>query len=208
MPSIIDHSYFIRSLSIGQIGQPAVSEAIYDLIAINEPDLLTALLGVDLYNAFQAGLQETPVDPKWTALLNGGEYLDMHGQKHIWHGLANDSRKTSVIANYVYYNFFRQTASFTTGTGEVLPTVMNGVRFPGANKMASAWNDMVNNNLAMIAYLNQNAETYPEWQPIPFYSGLWHFNLWYWWPIGYLDYRIGSECTRKDIFTHINAFNI
>lgn len=208
MPSIISDLYFIRNLTIAQISQQPVLSSINDLIAINEPDLLIALLGVDLYNAFQAGLLEDPIDPKWEALLNGGEYLDRRNQKCIWHGLANDSRKTSVIANYVYYNYMKQTASWSAGVGEVLPTMINGSRFAGANKMVTAWNDMVDSNLAMIAYLNQHKETYPEWHPIPFCNMLWHFDLWYWWPVGYFNYRLGSECTRGDLFTKINSMNI
>lgn len=209
MASLITHDYFIRNVTIAQISQPAVSEAIDDLLAVYEPDMLNALLGVDLYAALLAGLEAPVVDPKWTDLLNGGTYTDRAGRKTIWHGLANLSRLTSPIANYIYYQYARQTASWSAGAGEVLPTLMNGERFPAANKMATIWNDMVDMNYRMVGYLNENAATYPEWEPIPWNSGVWVFGeSYYWWPVWYWNYGLCNGMATSDLFTKINAFNL
>lgn len=199
---LIDDTFYVRDAFIPQMGQLAVREDVALYQSVDEPELLNALLGIDLYAAFIAGLAVTTPEQKWLDLRDGKTYTDLHSQKRIWGGLANSATKVSPVANYVFYWYSRSTASWGTGAGQVLPKVDNGQRTSFSNKLTWAWNRMVDMNVSLVSFLNANAAIYPEWTPIAesryavFTWPVW----WGGWPL--------RHCLRGDLFQKINSFNL
>ena len=72
--SLIDSTYFIGSLTIPQLGQPAVVDALNDFIQFQEPLFLQAALGYDLWEDFTNGLNEAIIDQKWLDLRDGVKF--------------------------------------------------------------------------------------------------------------------------------------
>lgn len=73
--SLIDESYFIGKLTIPQLGQPAVVDNLNAFIGYEEPPFLQAALGFELWQDFMNGLAQDPIDPIWTALRDGADFL-------------------------------------------------------------------------------------------------------------------------------------
>jgi hypothetical protein len=172
--SLIDETYFIGELNIPNTDRPAVSEALTNMISIREKELLTDLLGYDMYKLFLA----SPTDPRWADLKNGKEYT-VNGRLHKWEGLIEENTQ-SLIANYVYYWWIRNEVSKTSGIGEVRPVSENAVNASPADKMVKAWNQMSDKIRRLFHFLYNNADTYPEWDFYMYWTvDIGGFNGWY-----------------------------
>lgn len=70
----------------------------------------------------------------------------------------------SPIANFVYYNWMKQNASFTTASGE--KTIKNpiAVNSTPVAKMMEAWNEMADWNKKLVEFLRVNETVYPEFK--------------------------------------------
>ncbi len=78
-------------------------------------------------------------------------------------GIANRSvGKRSLIANYVYWFFMKNTASYTTSNGEATAKKENSVDHSPDFKMVNAWNQMSDMIMTLKEFLDVNLETYPE----------------------------------------------
>ncbi len=86
--SLIDRTYFIGELNIPNTDTPAIGELLDWFIEKYEEKFLTDVLGYSLYKALKAGLQVLPVDQKWTDLIEGVEYTDIHNKTCYWKGLV------------------------------------------------------------------------------------------------------------------------
>src|SRR5687768_14727720 len=117
---LIDETYFVGELKIPNTDRQEVSEPLLRMIAHREKELLTDLLGYEMYKDFLAN-QAEPVN---AALLNGAEYT-LNGQLNKWEGLRNVTEKRSLIANYVYFHWQDDQISKTTGLGEKKPKAEN-----------------------------------------------------------------------------------
>lgn len=102
---LIDLSYFHGPLTIAQISQKAVSDAVTDAIALYETEFLKKALGYDLYSSFIAGLSEDPVPERWLNLLQGVSYTNSSGYGRRWQGFAS-ANDVSYIANTTRNNEF------------------------------------------------------------------------------------------------------
>lgn len=118
----------------------AISGRLEWFIERYEPEYLCKLLGEELYNDFLAN-QEGEMSDKWA------EFKKL---------LVKDNAltKTSPIANYVFFYFVRSNQSTAT---------INGVKKDGdANivspqqKLIMAWNDMIDANRKLYAWLCKN----------------------------------------------------
>lgn len=69
--SLIDQSYFTGYLSIPQLGQPAVVAVLDVFIQQQEPLVLQAALGYELWEDFVNGLTQPSIDQKWLNLRDG-----------------------------------------------------------------------------------------------------------------------------------------
>lgn len=171
----IDTTYFEGELSMGQITSAPVIAAVNLFIQKYEDDLLTKLLGYELYKAYKAGIAVTPTpDVKWTELRDGKEYTNSNGRLLKWNGLkfSNGSLKQSLIANYVYFQYLKDNISFTMGAGEAKPKSSSSDNVNPYPKMVRAWNEMVEWNWQLIEFLDEHEATYPEWDNdgYPFYG--------------------------------------
>jgi hypothetical protein len=63
------------------------------------------------------------------------------------------------VAFFIYFWFMRNSQTFTSGTGEVAPTVENGTSVSSGYKMVSAWNEFAKSIIDIVDYLQLN-ETY------------------------------------------------
>ncbi|MEI7792659.1 MAG: hypothetical protein WCI57_04215 [Candidatus Berkelbacteria bacterium] len=171
MPNTLTVSYFVGEFKIPDItGSSPVATANANnlkwFIAKYEPKFLKMLLGEDLAAAFLAGITVTaPAVPaaKWTALKN-----------KIFVEDSTNSLYLSPAANFVYYHVMRDRITFTTSAGEVQPNNNSKTPVQQTNnrmKMVQAWNQMSEDVLVLWQWLEDNIETYPEfdpYQPDPF----------------------------------------
>lgn len=160
----IDTSYFYGELSIAQISQVEIAASLQIIIDSREDELLLKLLGYELYKAYKAGV--TGSTQKYLDIRDGKEYTDTSGNLTKWVGLkfAIGNAKKSLIANYVYYHYLADNASFTTGSGEKKTDL--AINVSPEMKMIRAWNEMVNWNIDLHQFLMANISTYPEYEKV------------------------------------------
>lgn len=88
--SLIDRSYFAGGeLNLPGLNRIEIQENIDLLIQKREPELLTYLFGVKMYDDFIEGLGEDPIAQKWTDLLQGVRYEPSPGRYAKWRGLVS-----------------------------------------------------------------------------------------------------------------------
>lgn len=87
---LIDRSYFAGGeLNLPGLNRIEIQENVDMLIMKREPELLTYLFGVKMYDDFIQGLGEDPIQQKWTDLLQGVRYETSPGQFKKWRGLIS-----------------------------------------------------------------------------------------------------------------------
>jgi hypothetical protein len=116
---------------------------INNLITRKETEYLKYILGIDLYNAFMAGLEEDPIAEKWTDLASI---------------LCDSINKLSPIANYVY--FFYLDPSKMTDVGLATSKVDNMELVNPITKQVEIWNEMVDMNTEIVNWLEAKSEIY------------------------------------------------
>lgn len=153
--ALIDESYFWGELELGNLFKnqngnlltEAGTKAVNELtLFINkyEPKYLEAMFGATLAAEMPAEL---------IALV------------------VNEETKTSPIANYVYYFIMKSKASVTTQAGVIKNTVINTQIASAWDKMASAWNEMVDTNLKIHQAL-YDTETLEYAEPLSYLNDI------------------------------------
>lgn len=213
MATVIDTSFFEIDPFIAQIGQLAVRENVQLFINRYEPRFLSVLLGNKTYLDFIEGIAEPAPAQKWLDLRDGKTYEDDKGNTFIWPGLANPDTKVSPIANYVYYWYTRSEASWGTGSGEVVPSVENGVRNSPDGKQVQIWRDMVRINYQCLHFLQTYKADYPDWKGYGWNRGDYEYFFDWWprhiaYPFGLLWWPSNRSIARPDIFQDLNTFNL
>lgn len=160
----IDSTYFFGNTHIPQGSATGVAGSLQLLIDSKEPELLEMLFGYELYKAYTTGIAAGSPDAKWISLRDGKEYTNRQGYLTKWKGLkfTLGTSKKSLIANYVYCEWMSQNATASTGTGEKVPNNQNAENSTPAQKIVTAWNEMVKWNLELFEYLLSNQTDYPE----------------------------------------------
>jgi len=142
---IIDTSYFINNpLQIpNAVVQPAIGtntpnnlEKLQTAISNMEYQFLLNALGKVQTTELLAQFESDGawiVDPiqKWVDLVDG---------KDDWLGLRDSTRKTSLIANYVYYNFLLNDQVYYSITGLQRPDAANSNAVNPDTKLTREWN--------------------------------------------------------------------
>lgn len=102
--------------------------------------------------------------------LDAGEKLMVQFQMLYNNQLSSSeyTYKRSFIANYVYWFYMRNTATFTTGIGEKKPVSGNALNASPADKMWSAWNEMIDWLRELWEYLNSNRDVYVNWKGVQY----------------------------------------
>lgn len=174
MANLIDTSFFYGDLSIAQITDAPVANAVNRVINEREPELLLAFFGYELYKNYLAGI--TANTPKYIYLRDGNEFTNIFraGKLDKWRGLketvvapvtgppAVAGQYRSLIANYVYCRYMENNATQTTGTGEKKSNAQNAVDASPRGKIARAWNQMVTWNIELMHFILSNQADYPE----------------------------------------------
>lgn len=162
MPNIITYAAFEGGeLNISGTEQEHVQEKVTSFITKYEADYLLKVLGYPLYKLLIAASgYPTIASGRFADLLNGAEYTDNSGYVRKWPGLK--ATVANPIANYVYFFFMRDNASFSSPVGEVKANVMNASRTGSATKQARAWNEMVETTEQLWEFLDINDDVYTE----------------------------------------------
>lgn len=159
--ALINKTYFFAELAIAQLSDPSVTAAINAVIDEREPELLQRLLGLELYEAYKAGIDGDV--QKYTDIKDGKTYTHPStGKKEQWHGLAFTlgTAKKSLIANYVYWHYIRDNHTFTTGSGQ--KKTESGINALPTDKLVRAWNEMVKWSTELYIFLSAFPALYPE----------------------------------------------
>lgn len=144
--SLIDKSYFV-----GEIALPNLEKVINTFnssLDKYEGEILTDLLGYELYKEFKEALAAAPVIPlpqKFVDLRDGVEFTFDYNGKDItvkWNGLVN-AEKESLIAYYTYYKIRQKELSITTSVNEARGKLENSESVNEARKMLNAWRRML-----------------------------------------------------------------
>lgn len=165
MANTIDTTFFFGNVLIPQNSDVAVAGSLQLFIDNKEPELLTMLLGYELYKAYAAGIVAGSPLQKWLDLRDGKEYTNRQGYLTKWRGLkfTDTASKKSLIANYVYCAWMENEISITTGTGEKVAANQNAVNVSSVQKVVRAWNEMVKWNWELIEFLLSNESDYTEY---------------------------------------------
>ncbi len=155
----ISAAYFVGDLLIPNISGSTTTEQANLLplqiaIAKQEPIYLKKLMGVDLYDAYVAGIAVGSPAAKWVTLNNLIYYTNT--------ALTALNTGISPVANYVYFKYMEQNATTTLTGIEGKGTHENfTVETPGP-KMVAAWNEMVRLSEEIQDFIVDNDTDYPE----------------------------------------------
>jgi hypothetical protein len=184
MATIITPFDFIGENVIGQVTSvKAVEESVQIFIDKYEPKFLKVLLGDALYQEFVTGLIPVEVEPP----TNPVTYLPIDPK---WLYLRDQTDIKPMLIDYVYYWYFRNFITHTTGTAEVMAKNENSTITSAVDKMARAWNEMVD----MALEFNLDKTEYPSYvEPVKNHNFSW----------------CGHDYTPvNSIFRKVNTFNI
>ena len=85
---IIDYTYFVNRLNLPQTGNTEGRADVQAYIDDYEPEYLRCVLGLELYDAFIAGIDGSGLpDDRWLNLLQGADFTK-GGCKYRWNGFA------------------------------------------------------------------------------------------------------------------------
>jgi hypothetical protein len=159
---LLNESYFTGPLTIAQLGQQAVDDALTEIIGRVEPEVLQAALGYDLYMALIEGLDvgsDEEVDQKWLDLVNGVAFTNLSNYKNKWKGF-----KGSPLAGFVWVAYMKDTAIQVTGSGFKISDSENAVHASdGAAKIAEVHNQSVRDLYILWDFLEKNKDTYTQY---------------------------------------------
>ena len=172
---ITTRSYFKGEIAIANAADKAPNSnllgnglSLDQFIARYERDVLTRVLGYDLYKLFsdqfdkpQSGkwTLKTGADAKWGELLNGKEYT-LSGVNVKWQGLVfkdgtiNNGIDQSLISYYVYSKFIEATEFTHSGVGMQSELSKNSERANARSKVADAFNSFYDLAIGENSYYN------------------------------------------------------
>ena len=144
---LIDKTYFQGDISI-----PNTTEVNYEndllqiLIESKSSSFLESVLGhenfEDLKDNTDANGNLLPTaEQRWKDLVNGKQYT-LNSQHYYFKGLIQSGvlYKTSIIADFVFCEWLRQTRSQASGVGEVVLSAQNAINVNSTSKLVSIWN--------------------------------------------------------------------
>jgi hypothetical protein len=141
-------------------------ERLCDFIGRYEPRYFQQALGYAFYTLLKETLAEVteqaPLPERWKLLIEGGEWVDVAGQRHHFEGLKR------AATGYVYYWTVRDTVTETTANGEMLHSPKDKKVVSPALKLARAMNESVELTAWVWFHLlwsvdSEGARLFPEW---------------------------------------------
>lgn len=147
---LINKTYFQGDITI-----PNTTEVQHDndlvgiLIESKSYSLLESVLGRENVLSLKANLDidgnlNEDAPERWKDLVNGKSY-EINDQKFYFKGLIQkgDLYKTSLIADFVFCEWLRQTRSQQTMIGEVVVQGQNAINVGSTSKLVSIWNRFI-----------------------------------------------------------------
>jgi hypothetical protein len=144
--SLIDNTYFINDINLP--GDVLTNNSNFNnIIARYEPEVLTDLLGYELYKALLADLDGNgnPVTQRFIDLIDGAEFsFEFCGYtiNTKWNGLRN-SDKTSLISYYTYFEYREDNDTFYASGAQVEALTENSTNIGQIAKLTDIYNKMV-----------------------------------------------------------------
>jgi len=161
--SLIDHTYFQKRLTAIPNLKEEVLQDLNDHIERYEPDYLLDVLGRDLKDDFEAGLNEEPIPQKWIDLRDGADF-EYEEIKYRWRGFLNTGKVSAIAFNVMWY-FVRNNNALFTGIGTVTSNSENSTRIDPSRRLVSLWNNMVEENEILEKFLLANESDYTNYAP-------------------------------------------
>lgn len=192
---IIDYTYFVGKLNLPQTGDTLSRQIVDQFIERYEPELLEKVLGPGLFQAFTDEVYSSgsgDIEQRFLDLLDGVSF-SYNNRPYRWVGFRNTALRTP-IANYVYYKFLEDLANSVTLTGVAESQTDNNRTVSHNSRMVDAWNEMIDYNNMLWAFLYTNKTVYPEWQ---------EYNY-----PGIIGWQYPFNCERNEVFKKINTFGI
>lgn len=165
MENLVGPAYFIANRTVAQLSQNSVKIDLETFIKRLQYDYLVRVMGLPLYKLFETEYAQDPKPAKWVELVTGGEF-EYKGSIAVWGGLANDTFKTSPIADYVYYFYHRDKATEVVGSGTIIPDTENGANVVNRSRMVDAWNSACKNAQLMELFLESDPVAYPDYKGV------------------------------------------
>jgi hypothetical protein len=126
-----------------------------------EERYLRKVLGNELYAAFIAGLEEDPIDQKWSDLRDGAQY----GDSEKWVGMRQ------ALIPLVYSYWLTDTFDNNSNIGVVVANAENSTVINPSHRIAKAYNsfarnigDVCLNNNTLYGFLLFNMQDYTGWK--------------------------------------------
>jgi hypothetical protein len=179
MANIVQVDDFTGLITIAQISQQEVRDAVTEFIEIYEPEFLTMALGVDLYNLLLDGL-----------VFNEDGTINEDETPEIWLKLI--TQLGTSIANYIYYKYQQENNTQTSGIGETKGNLDNAVSATPMIKMCRRWNEMVEIVHSTVTFINNNQADYEAY----YIANLFCYGYFNWY------------CNRPEIFDKINSLGL
>lgn len=153
MATLITYEYFTGQINISNVDPNITTEEgnysqLVAFIDDYEPELMSKVIGKQLYDALIVGLSETTVEARWTALAAK---------------LRDTTSKKSPIANYIYVNLWDVNQRQTTQSGDVVMTGTGIIPDANTAKIDRIWNQMVDQLILFQTWFFQNESDYTEW---------------------------------------------
>lgn len=175
--AIITTSYFIGELNLSF---SSITSNTFGTVWINryENEYLYKALGYGFARLFIDGIAAVTPAQRWIDLRDGKEY-EVGEVTYKWEGFKNTTLLKSPIANYVYAMYMLNNGTTTFGQGEGAPVMQNSQGVSPANKIHKAWVDMLLLNDSLYHFLNNNTDTYTEWDygQVQYFGSINAFNL-------------------------------
>lgn len=142
---LIDNTFFTNTILIPNLGVSIGKVNIDSLIEKECYSFLQSLLGNELYLDLQSNFDEdlnlkSDAPQKWKDLLYGVTYDDKR-----WNGLIEIGKhfKFSILANYVYLCYIKNTISLTSNNGQISLDPKNASSVNPTAKEVEVWNQIV-----------------------------------------------------------------
>jgi hypothetical protein len=165
MDNLVNSSFFVANRTVAQLSENSVRLNLETFIKRFQYDYLTRVMGLTLYKLFEAEYTGGPIPQKWKDLVDGAEF-DYKGAVCVWPGLANQTFKTSPIADYVYYHYHRDQATTVVGSGTMVPNVENGEVVVNRGRMVDAWNAARKGAQLLEMFLQSRPDDYPNYDGV------------------------------------------
>lgn len=188
---IIDETYFQSDKAIPNSLElnSSVLNVLEQFIDVKSRLLLKNALGYELFNDLDSNITDGVIDAlapqKWLDLVNGIEYVK--GMETLkWQGLiyTEGEKKSSLLADFVYYYWLENEAIKNTGVGLVTATSKNASNVNYGQTLSRHWNNFViqyqgnlidyntlmfdfwhyrdNNYVSLLQFLQDNDTEYPN----------------------------------------------